>query len=260
MADLLSLLDARTLDDCQPRGDELAHHVAHLSGCDREKYGGYKGWLVPFDADTARKFEMGIDIENRIIAKLIRDYPDIQLGLRVALWLGLESEIEGKIVTDDYKPRPYEIIGHPDGVTDDAVIEVKSTEFLIAPKTWERIVPTQPEQLPWGYKMQAAAYAIALCRTRAIIIQQCRVSGKESVIEFDPRSMLADLKARIRATIKITPSGALPEPTLHESTINAKGLSWLCKYCRFTKTPAHEGCKFNRAVKTEVAGRMLVEL
>lgn len=261
MGDLLSLLDARTLEDYKPRGDELAHHVADLSGCARETWARFKGLQAPLDADTARKFEMGIDCENRIVAKLLRDYPDLRLGLRVALWIGLEGLIEAKIVPDDYEPLSYEFIGHPDGVTDDAVIEIKSTEFLIARSTWERIVPVAPEQLLWGYKMQAAAYALALCRPRAIIIEQCRVTGMETVVEFDPATMRADVMARMRSLIKLTPSSPKPEPTLHESTINQKTKqSWLCKYCRFSKTPAWEGCEFNRASKQIVTGRMAVNL
>lgn len=261
MSDLLSLLDVRTLDDCQPRGDERFHHVAHLSGCAREVWAGFKFLLTPFDADTARKFEEGHDIENRIVGKLLRDYPDLQLGVKLVAWVNLEGVIEGRLVDEDYEPRPYEFVGHPDAVADDAVIEIKSTEFLLDRSTWERIVPTQPEHLQWHYKMQVAAYALALCRPRCIVIQQCRVSGLQSVIEFEAATMRADVMDRMREMIKVTPNSPMPAPTLHESTVNAKTkLSWLCKYCRFARTPAWDGCEFNRKVKTEVAGRMVVNL
>lgn len=261
MGDLQSLLDARTLEDCKPRGDERFHHLGRIAGCVREEWAGFKFLLTPFDAETARKFEEGHDIENRIVTKLLRDYPDLQLGVKLVAWVNLEGLIEGRLVDEDYEPRPYEFVGHPDGVTDDAVIEIKSTEFLLDRSTWERIVPTQPDDLQWHYKMQVSAYALALCRPRAIVIQQCRVSGLQSTIEFDPATMRADVIARMRAFVRVTADSPMPAPTLHESTVNAKTkLSWLCKYCRFAKTPAWDGCEFNRATKQIVTGRMVVNL
>lgn len=261
MSDLLSLLDVRTLEDCKPRGDEAHHHLGRISGCLREEWAGKKFLLSPFDADTARKFEEGHDIENRIVTKLLRDYPDLQLGVKLVAWVNLEGLIDGRLVDEDYEPRPYEFVGHPDAVTDDAVLEIKSTEFLLDRQTWERIVPTQPQDLQWHYKMQVAAYALALCRPRCIVIQQCRVSGMESVIEFDAASMRADVIARMRAFVRVNADSPMPEPTLHESTINAKTkLSWLCKYCRFARTPAFDGCEFNRKTTPVVTGRMEVSL
>ena len=59
MGDLISLLDARTLEDCKPRGDEAAHHVADLYGCARATWARFKGLTAPVDAATARKFVDG---------------------------------------------------------------------------------------------------------------------------------------------------------------------------------------------------------
>lgn len=255
--ELTDVLDQFIRDMNPPRGDEHVPHVADLSGCDRATGARYQGLLAPFDADTLRKFKMGNDIENDVLTAIGRHRPDLILGMRVAISIGLDG-VEGHIVDDDYVPRPDEIVGHPDGVLPELLLEVKSTEFM-SERTppYQRIVPVSVKELQHHFQVQAGAYALGLGIKRAVVIIQCRASGIESGISFDPRTMETEICDRIRAVLAIKRNGTLPEPTLHASTINAKtGLSWLCKHCLVPK----EHCKLNVRNPQVVFGRESIEI
>lgn len=235
-----------------PRGDEGDRHVADLAGCDRETWARFAGLLDPHDPDTLRKFADGHDIENRMLTAIGRHRTDLVLGARVAFSIGFDG-IEGRLVDDDYTPGPGEFIGHPDGVLDDMIIECKSTEFMVNRSAgFSRIVPTTAKELQHHYKIQAGAYALALGKKRAIVIIECRASGMTTAISFKPELYADEIKQRMRAVLDIGDDE--PEPTLHESTFNKSGQSWLCKYCRFA------GCEHNRRAVPEVQGRESIQL
>jgi len=254
--ELIALLDQFARDLNPSRGDEQYYHVSDLSGCDRATWARFRGLLRDHDADTYRKFLDGHDIENRHLAAIARVRPDLALGLRVAMRYEF-GFIEGKIVDEAYEPKPGEILGHPDGVLEDAVIECKSTEFMTDRATWARIVPITPEQLAWHYKMQAGAYALALNKPKAIVIIECRASGKITGISFNPREMENEIKTRIRMLLGVHKDAPKPSPRLHIDTINTKtGQSWLCKYCLIPK----EHCNLNRYALPTVENRELIQI
>lgn len=255
--ELSAVLDQFIRDINPPRGDEHVPHVADLSGCDRAIGARYRDLLEPFDADTLRKFKTGHDIENDVLTAIGRQRPDLVLGMRVAISIGLDG-VEGHIVDDDYVPRPDEIVGHPDGVLPEFVIEVKSTDLLTErTPPYQRIVPVTVEDLQHHFMVQAGAYALGLGITRALVIIQCRGSGIESGISFDPRTLENEICARIRAVLAITHEGPLPKASLPFDTINAKtGKSWLCKHCLVPK--AH--CELNTRSPQIVFGREVIEI
>jgi len=251
------LLDQFARDLNPSRGDEHHYHVSDLSGCDRATWARFNGLLREYDADTYRKFLDGHDIENRHLAAIARSRPDLLLGMRVALRLDF-GFIEGKYVDEAYEPKPGEIIGHPDGVLEDAVIECKSTEFKTDRNNgWARIVPVTPKELQWHYAIQAATYALALDKPKAIVIIECRASGKITGISFNPKDYADEIKTRIRILLGIQKNSPKPGPRLHIDTINQRtGQSWLCKNCLIPKTE----CDLNRYVVPEVEGRERIEL
>lgn len=258
--DVIALLDQFARDSNPPRGDEQLRHVSDLAGCDRATWARFRNLLGGYDADTLRKFGMGFDVENRVLTAIGRYAPDLVLGANVAMSIGFDG-IEGRIVGDDYAPRSDEIVGHPDGILDGAIIECKSTEFMTDRQSYTRIVPVTREQLQHHYKLQSGAYALALGKLRAVVIIQCRASGAITAISFDPREFEAEITQRIRAVLAISAGGNMPEPTLHPSTLNKAGQSWLCKYCLFPRPRnGQPGCILNRHAPPEVAGRESIDL
>jgi len=195
-------------------------------GCDRATWARMqdKGPWVPFGADRLRTFTFGFCAEDFVI-DAIRQHTPIEEGVQVTL--------EGFLV------------GHPDGVTEDEIIEVKTTEFLMDRQTWTRIVPRHPDDLSLHYRVQAAAYAIALGKHTCIVVAICRASGQMAVVEFNPEDYRVAVMQRVnrlrrlKMQMDINPD-AMPEPHLELSTINKRGESWLCKHCAFT------GCPKNR--------------
>lgn len=254
--DVIASLDEFIRDVHPPRGDEHLRHVSDLAGCDRETWARFKGMLRPHDADTLRKFALGFDVENAILTAIGRTHPDLILGARVALSIGLDG-IEGAIVDDAYQPRPDELVGHPDGILDGTILEIKSTEFMTErTPPYHRIVPLSADDMQHHYAIQAGAYALALGKQRVIVIIQCRASGIVSAISFDPRKYEDEIMERIRDVTAIS-LDEKPQPKLHLSTINAKtGQSWLCKYCRIPKA----ACELNRYEPLVIEGREVIEI
>jgi hypothetical protein len=234
-------LDAFARDLNPPRGDENLLHVSDLAGCDLATWQRWHGNAADVhDPDTLRKFFLGFAVEDHVLTGIGRETP-IDLGVRVALWLDFEG-IVGKLVPEDYVPGPREFIGHPDGVTADAVLEVKSTEFFtqrVPP--FARIVPQTEDDLAHHYRIQASAYALALGKPRAIVIVLCRASGIVTSIAFDPQRYVDEIEGRMRALLDARAAATPPHPTLHASTLNKKGESWLCKYCAYTACSLYRG-------------------
>lgn len=253
---VIALLDQFARDSNPARGDEHLRHVSDLAGCDRATWARFHKLLVDHDPDTLRKFGMGFDVESRILTPLAKHCPDLVMGANVAMSIGFDG-IEGRIVPDDYVPRIDEIVGHPDGILDGAIIECKSTEFMVNRQDYSRIVPVTGKELAHHYKIQSGAYALALGKPRAVVIIQCRASGIITAISFNPKDCEKEITERMRAVLAIRAEAPMPKPTLHESTFNKKTKqSWLCKYCLFLKPRNGErGCDLNRYAPVEVAGR-----
>jgi hypothetical protein len=251
--DLIPLLDQFARDINPPRGDEQQRHVSDLCGCDRATWARMHGWLSAFDPDTLRKFGIGFHVEGHIVSAIGRSRPDLILGARVVMRVGIDG-IEGCVVSEEYQPHPWEIVGHPDGILDDAIIECKSTEFMVDRNNgYARIVPLTVADLQWHYRIQAGAYALALGKPRCVVIIVCRASGQISAISFNPKLYETEIIERMHDVLAI--SEEEPQPTLHRTTINAKtGKSWLCKYCLY------EACELNTHQPVKIEGREVIEL
>lgn len=221
-----SLIDQHSEATRDERGDEDSLHVSDLMGCDREIWARVqgKGPMLPFGPERLRTFLFGFSAEDFVI-DAIRQHTPVDEDVRV--------EFEGFL------------IGHPDGVTEDAVLEVKTTEFLVDRKTWQRIVPRVEADLALHYRIQTASYALALRKKRAFVIVICRATGLMAVIEIHPemyRDMIMQRVERLRNLqrfMEFAPD-VMPDYYLDPSTMNAKGESWKCKYCAFA------GCPKNR--------------
>ena len=208
------------------RGDEDQFHVSDLTGCTRAIWARLTNkTLLPFSGDRLRTFLFGFRAEDFVI-DAIRQITPVEEGVEALL--------------DRF------LIGHPDGVTDEAVLEVKSTEFLVDRQTWQRIVPRLETDLPMHYRIQASAYAIALDKPKAFVIVVCRATGMLAVIEIHPekyRATINDHLKRLRGLRLNLELGdhEMPEPYLPADTINKRtGESWMCKYCSFA------ACEKNR--------------
>ena len=222
----------------QPRGDENHLHVSDLFGCDRATHARIvDNDFEPVDANTAFKFRMGNDVEEDVRASFLDQYAT---GKKIAMWLDWDG-IQGQIVPEDYVAAPSEIIGHPDAIADDAVIEIKSVVlYKVMHPPWNYVVPQSEEDLSRWHRIQVAAYALALRKERAVVFEACRASGERKAIEFDPEHLRPWITNRMQEMFNnVALSVDRPEPTLHDFTLDRKGNSWLCKYCRYA------GCEQN---------------
>jgi hypothetical protein len=227
-------IDAYAHATFELRGDEACAHVKDLGSCDRQTWARRHGFEGAFDSDTLRKFSLGFFVEDYILEALgVR--MDLTHGLRLAMWPGFDG-IEGQIVGEDYEPGDHEMVGHPDGVGDACVVEIKSTEFLVDRTTYARILPTlaSVQEHQRHYLLQCAAYALALAKPVGILVIVCRASGKYVVLQFDPHDYEAEVMLRMIQVFETT-SAAVPMPPAEPPgwSFNKNGASWMCKYCRF---------------------------
>src|SRR6516165_6413019 len=136
-------------------------------GCDREIWARItdQGPMLSFGPERLRTFLFGFRAEDFVL-DAIRQHTPVEEGVRAVL--------------DNF------LVGHPDGVTDDAVLEVKTTEFLLDRATWQRIVPRTAADLQLHYCVQTAAYCLALKKPKGFVIVICRATGLMAVIEINP--------------------------------------------------------------------------
>lgn len=236
--------DAYMVEQITARGDEDQMHVADLYGCDRATHARiHHADQEPVDPQAAFKMVMGKDFERHAFASFRRP---LQFGLKIAMWLDWDG-ISGRIVPEDYEPGPTEIIGHPDAVAAGAVIEIKSVKFkqLFHPP-WNVIVPQGEEDLEMWHRMQCAAYCLALGKPHAVLFDGCRASGERKMIAFDPEHLRNRITFRMQEMIDNLVRHETPEPTLHDFTLDRRGNSWLCRYCRYA------GCEMNRNPNVKV--------
>jgi len=232
------------------RGDEQHLHVADLGSCDRETWARRHAFTPPdflpgFNAETHEKFEMGFDFERHVFEAL---GDDVATGVRVAIRIDFKGHVIGRVVDESYEPEPDEVVGHPDGVADDTVLELKTTEFRMD-KAWKRIIPDEGYLYAHSrhYLLQCGTYALALGREYGLLALKCRTSGKKALVQFNPLVYQDEIVARIRQARRNTHNGTMPWPTLGEWTFSTKGESYLCKFCHF------KACTFNRAPESEFA-------
>ena len=232
---LADAIDEYTLLLFPPRGDERHAHVKDIGSCDRQTWARRQGNEEKFDADTLRKFVLGFACEDYALAAAA-SRQTVTTGVRLAMRPGFEGVV-GRIVGADYIPTEFELVGHPDGVLDDAVVEVKSTEFLTSRNPpYERIIPTLETVVAkqFHYVLQTAAYALALNKRWGVLIIVCRASGKKTVLRLDPLQFERDVLSRMVEVLAYTGRDRpMPPAQPPAFSFNGKGVSWMCKHCRF---------------------------
>lgn len=203
---LLELIDAyyNVKEDRSP--EEL--HVSDLAACKRAVHARRSGEpLIPFDTPTRVKFDLGNAVEDLAAKWFIA---------AMAFERGVVVDLDG-------------IEGHVDFVGPDSVIEVKSTTFFptMDPRTKKRIriAPTEAQH---HYRIQAAAYALALGKPRFCVLIVCRDSGLIAEIWHRAVDYAEEITQLVREYTREThPSQPAPpaEPPEHIA-------KWACKYCR----------------------------
>lgn len=219
--------DAYAMHCARPRGDEHHLHVSDIFGCTRATYARvYAGDHLPPDAGTARKWYFGHRAEEFAMNALRWRGKPVELQTTVALSLDFGGLI-GRMVEPEYEPQPHEFLGHPDGVTEHELIEVKSS--------WSYTVAKNVDDLPLHYKLQASCYALALDRPVCVIpIVYWRYPEAEiPIFEFDPEQYRDAIIERMAIVLAAMQSHRLPTPNIPD------GMNWLCKYCRYA------GCQRN---------------
>lgn len=210
------------------RGDEAHAHVGDLGFCKRQTHARRSGKRMgKFDTETLWKFWSGLMLE-KFVAEAVGKRMEVLRDVRIAMWPG-PGRIDAKIVGEEYVPLAIEMIGHPDGVTQNAVIEVKSTEFFKQQKPpYARILPTidRIKNNQQHYVYQTAAYALALQKPHAILVVVDRASLKYVVFRFDPRDAYKDVRDWMIAVLADTEPGQ-PEPAPRPPK------QWMCAYCRY---------------------------
>lgn len=221
-------IDRGIANSHKDRGDEAHAHVGDLGFCRRQTWARRNGKRFgKFDTQTLFKFWAGLAIEAYLCDRA-NESISVLRDLRIAMWPG-PGAIDAKLVGEEYEPTPFEMIGHPDGVTDDAVIEVKSTEFFKQarppyariPPTWDRVRTKQRH-----YVYQVCAYALALKKPYAVLIIVDRASLERVTFRFDPREFEDNVRNWMVSVLADTMRGE-PEPEA------APPEDWQCAYCRY---------------------------
>jgi hypothetical protein len=231
-------LDAFAVAQHPARGDERYLHASDLGKCDRETWArrtAHPKYDGRIDANTARIFSEGYEIEDRVLKGLNAAGAGFERGVRVAASIHGFASIGGAVVGEAYVPEARDVLGHPDGVNEDTLLEVKSTKTFYGGPPTLRDVEAQSKQ----YLLQSSTYALALGKPRGLLIVESKATGEQSHLPFDPRAYEGDVVRRIIEAQYTTTLDVEPPPTLHPWTYRRDGTSWLCDYCQYF------GCKFN---------------
>jgi len=210
--------------------DNTALHVSDLSDCSRAVWAKRNGQaLEPFNDDTRRKFDMGIDLEERVgrALDLLEDY----------------------VIVRQYEHHLGVAIGHSDFICrhktnpkHSFVVEVKSTTFYPKLVNGKRFrVPPKKDEVQWHYRLQAAAYALEQKFTKFVLVIICRESGMLAEHWYDTKdyedAILAALDEKTGLTAVGDPMPAAEPPAY---AYNAKGKNWRCSYCTFSTCEKNE--------------------
>lgn len=238
----LSLIDAIErwhAENDGERGDGHLPHVSDLAGCDRETWARRNGEpMLGHSVDTRIKFALGHAVEAhmaKLLCESLGDEWTFHQGERVVLWRD-ENGVGGGVLLDDEEPAPGSVVGHVDFTLrrpgDVIVVEVKSTTFFQR-RTAAGYVRTPPDEAQYHYRLQAAAYAVALQAEQFCILVVCRESGQ--IVEFwhrtaDYLAQVEDAVARVLANTEPGVEAPPAEPPAYAETKNG---NWKCRYCHF---------------------------
>lgn len=206
-------------------------HVADLYGCDRATWYRRNGYEAePLDDATLRKFDVGHAVEAQIASRLSEAGEHVVCGLGVALRVEAYG-LDGRNLRMNEETEADEVVGHPDlDLPDhDTLIEVKTTD-----------VRRVADEASPHYALQAAAYALALGRKRAVVhVTHTALYGKdEAEYEIDPEQYRARVALRVAEVVELTAPGS-PMPDAEPA---AESAAFACRYCRWSqcsRNPEH---------------------
>lgn len=174
--------------------------------------------------------ELGEDLPPEVRFKFI--YGDlIEASVVLTLRLG------GVDVRDTQREVELEgIVGHIDGIIDDAVIDIKSASTYAMSKFYDGIGPHND---PFGYRVQLYSYATALGLNKAAFIavdkQHGRIVVDEHVVGDREQK---EIREYLRARKEIAKSSTPPPRSFSDVPDGKSGnmkLGVQCSYCAFKK-------------------------
>ncbi len=208
--------------------DDVALHVSDLGDCSRAVWARRNGKVqLTNDSDTLRKFDMGLDIEDRVGAalRMLDDYVIVAQHVH-------DLEIRGASAE-----------GHSDFIcrhmTDHSksfIVEVKSTTFYPKQVNGKRTrVAPKPDEVQWHYRLQAASYALEQGFTRFCVLVICRESGMMAECWYKTEDYADEVRKMLAEKYALTKVGApMPEANPPIQSLKRDGTSWRCRYCKFS--------------------------
>lgn len=214
--------------------DDLALHVSDLADCSRAVWARRNGKVrLPHNADTQRKFDMGLDIEERV-GKVLANMNDYVCEH------GLVHELE--ISGASAEGHSDFFMRHVSDASLNFIVEVKSTTFYPVTVNGKksREIP-RIEKTSWHYRIQAASYALERGCPRFCMIIICRESGMMAEHWFDTVDYANDVRKALKEKYALTGVGApMPPAEPPKESYNAKGKSWRCSYCPLASCEKNE--------------------
>ncbi|SRR5258708_243255 len=210
--------------------DNTILHVSDLADCSRAVWAKRNGKAMePFDDSTRRKFDMGIDMEERV-------------GKALDLLEGHEVERQHVHHLGDAEGHSDFLVRHKTEPKRSFVVEVKTTTFypkMVAGKR-TRVEP-KADEVQWHYRIQAAAYALECGFPRFCVVIVCRESGMMAEYWYetaDYANYVVDALAEKTALTQV--GGPMPPAEPPKESYNYKGESWRCKYCSYSACEKNE--------------------
>jgi len=210
--------------------DGTALHVSDLSDCSRAVWARRNGIVMePYNDDTYRKFDMGLDAEERVGKVLDR--------------------LTGYVIERQHVHHLGDSIGHSDFLAvcladpqKSFVVEVKTTTFFPKMINGKRTrVEPKKEEVQWHYRIQAASYALDVNFPKFVLIIICRDSGMMAEHEYNTEDYREYVEEMLAEKANLTKLGdPMPPASPPKETFNHKGKSWRCSYCSFSACEKNE--------------------
>jgi hypothetical protein len=214
--------------------DDAALHVSDLALCKRQVWARRNQLTETFiDLDNYIQMQLGLKYEEIVCAAL--DAADVKYEYQVPV----KDPIFG-----------HKLIGTADFVFEDAVLDTKTTTFwsgYVGKGDARKKQVKIPEEPKYGYRVQAAAYAIALGKPRYGLQVVCRASGRRVTFWYETSGMASVIGKAVVDMESTTTSD--PEPVDAKPpwyTEDADGKSWQCGYC------PHAACELNTNAALQV--------
>jgi len=229
MSSAPSLTDILFAERSKPRGDEAAAHIGDLYKCLRAVWYRRNGFEEEApDRELLAKFQIGHDYEHGVAATLRAAGHDVVEGAEVE-FLGLK--------------------GHPDLIVGEIEnVGWKSDwQYLIETKTTDARKPK--DEVQPHHRVQAAAYALALGLSEAVVLVKHAGSHVETEYWIQPEASRALIERKAAEIHAQTGPGA-PMPPAVPSDVPPYDE---CQYCRFRqceRNPKHD--RYARLVQEEV--------